>query len=132
MSRETIENILYGDKSALNSKLYQDVINTKGVIKAGTPEAEMARKYANGLLEKINPSSESIARFEQATKGISPFFMSPSDRVKVIKAQMELYKSNILEKEAFAVQDIFQKSVLKMRPNKFTSGTQTLSVVSEK
>ena len=131
LSRKTIESMLHGDKSAFNTKLYQDVIDSKGIIKAGTKEAEMASQYAKGLLEKINPSPESIARFEEATKGISPFFMSASDRVKVAKAQLELYKSNILEKEAYAVQDVFKKTVLKMRPNKVVTGTQTLAVVSE-
>ena len=91
----------------------------------------MAAKYAKGLLEKINPSPESVAQFEQATRGIRPFCMSVSDRIKVLKAQLELYKSNTLEKEAYAVQDVFKNAVIKHRPGMGISTIETISVVAE-
>ena len=131
LSRQTIENMLHGDKSAMNTKLYQDVIDANGIIKAGTPEAEMAVKYAQGLLEKINPSPESIAQFEEAVSGISPFCISASDRIKIAKAQLELYKSNTLEKEAYAVQDVFKNTTIKHRPGMGVSTIETVSVVAE-
>ena len=131
--RQTIENMISGDKSVMNTKLYQDVIDAKGVIKAGTLEAEMAARYVKGMLEKINPSPESIAQFEQAIEGINTnaFFMSSSDRVKIAKAQLELYKSNILEKEAYAIQDVFKNTTIKHRPNIGVSTTEAVFVAAE-
>ncbi len=116
LSKNIIENMTTGDKSVFNREFYQKVVDEQGIIKSGTQEAEMSAKYAQGLLEKINPSPESIAEFEEATKGINTIFVTPYERMKILKAQMKLYKSNILEKEAFAAQDKYMADVIKGRP----------------
>ena len=43
--------------------------------------------------------------------------MSCSDRAKLAKAQLELYKSNILEKEAYAIQDVYKKTNITNSPD---------------
>ena len=130
-SKETILNMTQGNKSALNRKLYQNVIDKQGTIKAGTQEAKMAAKYRQGLLEKINPSEENLAEFNEATKGIDGLCGSPADQMKLFKAQMKLYKSNILEKEAFKAQDKFTASVIKGRPTVVNDALMADSTIEE-
>lgn len=120
ISRELVDNMTIGDKSAFNREFYQEIVDKQGVIKTGTPEAEMAARYRQGLIEKINPSKESIAQFKEATKGLNTF--NPMHAVEIEKAKLELYRSNILEKEAFAAQDAFMADVVKMRPTIVNDG----------
>lgn len=116
ISSSMVENMTTGDKSAFNTEFYQKVVNEQGVIKSGTQQAEMSAKYAKGMLEKVNPNPETLAEFEEAVKGINTLFLTPFDKAKILKAQLKMYKSNILEKEAFGVQDKFTASVIKGRP----------------
>jgi len=128
ISHEVVKNMLYGDKSAFNREFYQQVIDSRGTISAGTSEAELAKQYAQGLIEKVNPKPEDIAAFNEACSGLNQF--NPFDQKKIQKAQLEMYKKNILEKEAFNVQDIFYNKNIKMRPGIITNNAEVLSAAN--
>ncbi len=130
LSKNTIENMTKGDKSVFNREFYQKLVDEQGVIKSGTQEADLSAKYVQGLLEKINPSPESIAEFREATKGINPIFATPAEKIKLMNAQLKLYKSNILEKEAFAAQDTYSASITKGRPT-IINDTVMINAITE-
>ena len=130
LSKSTIENMTKGDKSVFNREFYQKLVDEQGVIKSGTQEADLSAKYVQGLLEKINPSPESIAEFREATKGINPIFATPAEKIKLMNAQLKLYKSNILEKEAFAAQDTYSASITKGRPT-IINDTVMINAITE-
>ena len=131
LSPETVENMLHGDKSIFNREFYQQVIDSQGTIQAGTQEAAMSGKYAQGLLEKVHPSPESIAEYQEAIKNMPNLFgqpipLTPIDVIKLQKAQLALYKSNILEKGAYAAQDAYYQANVFMRPDIITTGSNVV------
>ena len=132
LSSSTLENMTSGDKSAFNRQFYQDVVDSQGTIQAGTKEADLAAQYAHGLLEKVNPRPEHIAQFERETRGITRFAanIDPSLRKRVLRAQMNLYKANILEKEAYAAQEAFQKANVLGRPGIVISNAEVIGSVT--
>ena len=116
LSKEVFENMTKGDRTAFNRKFYQDVVDSQGIIKAGTPEAEMAAKYSQGLLEKVNPSQESLDILNNALAKIDKNASLYAKSRQAAKAQNEFYRSNTLEKGAFAAQDKYVAEVVKGRP----------------
>jgi len=133
LSRNTYENMTTGDKSVFNREFYQNIVDSQGKIPAGSKQAELSAEYAQGLLEKINPRPEHIAQFEQETKGITGLSaaVDPFARAQVMKAQMNLYKANILEKEAYAAQEVFQKAVTNHRPGAVVSSAEVLGSITD-
>lgn len=129
LSPEAVENMIRGDKSALNREFYQQVVNENGAIKAGTQEAELSQQYAQGMLEKINPKAENVAAYEETVNGLN--MANPFDQMKAQKALLAFYKKNILEKEAYAAQDAFYNSNIKFRPNITTNNFEVLSAITD-
>lgn len=129
ISPETIENMVNGDKSVFNREFYQQIVDAKGTISAGTNEAELANQYAKGLIQKVKPSAEDTEFLNQACAGLNP--KKPFDQLKIQKAQHEMYKRNILEKEAFEAQDIFTKQNIRTRPGFIINNMEALSAFSD-
>ncbi|MBQ8460060.1 hypothetical protein IJ541_08165 [bacterium] len=130
LSPEVVDNMIRGDKSAFNREFYQQIVNSKGKISAGTQEADMAQQYANGLIEKIKPKAENVAAYNESISGLN--MSNIFDQMKAQKAMLEFYKKNILEQEAYAAQDVFYNSNIKLRPNITTNNLEVLSAITDK
>lgn len=116
---ETMDNILEGDGSALNSEFYKSVIKETGTIPKGTQEAAKAAEYAKGLVLKSDPATiQEMNEAVNMTNGI----------LNKQKVMLNEYKKNILEKEAYAAQDNFTKNVEVMRP---TIAGDNIRLISE-
>lgn len=119
INTDAMENILYGDGSALNTKFYESVMKETGTIANGTQEAAKAAEYAKWLVLKSDPTiAQEINEAVNAAKGI----------LNKSKVMLNEYKKNILEKEAYAAQDEFIKNVEVMRP---TVAGDCIRLVSE-
>ena len=102
-----MDSILTGDGSALNSELYNSVVKEAGKIAKGSEEAAKAAEYAKGLVLKSDPAT--AQQMNEAINAASGLFERQ-------KAFLNEYKKNILEKEAYAAQDLYAKNIESMRP----------------
>ena len=108
---DQVENMVFGDGSAFNSKLYEDVIKSKGMIAPNSVEAEKAAEYVNGAIEKVTKANETI---EALNKG-----------------DTTLYNQNILEAEAKTAEQAYQTDVLNMRPTTLNDNITTLAIAED-
>ena len=104
---DAMDNILHSDGSALNSEFYNSIIEKSGTIAKGTKEAAQAAEYANGLILKTDPAT--TQQMNEAIRAVNGTYNQQ-------KAMLNEYKKNILEKEAYAAQDLYTKDVVAMRP----------------
>lgn len=109
--KKQAENMILGDGSAFNSQIYEDVIANKGTIKYGTPEAEKAAEYLDGLTAKITDADKVAEQINNGNK--------------------TLYNENIIEQEAVEAEQTYQKEVLDMRPSTLTDDAAALTVVED-
>ncbi len=107
INTKTMNSILNGDGSALNSEFYKSIIEENGTIATGTQEAAKVAEYAKGFVSKSAP--ETIQEIKDAIS-------TANGIINEQKAMLNEYKKNILEKEAFAAQEEFAKNVEAMRP----------------
>lgn len=105
---EAMENILKENGSRLNSEFYESIIKETGTIAKGTQEAAKAREYATGMISKSDPVT--IQQTNEAINSANGLFNKQ-------KAMLNEYKKNILEKEAYAAQEVYVKNVENMRPS---------------
>ncbi len=132
LNKDIIDNMLFGDQSKFNGKLYQDVINSQGAVEAGSAQAAKASEYAKAFsVGKTNVDEQLVEELAQKydlkpSSGIVNFdqIFNPA---KYQKFQLELYKTNLLEKEAYTAQDIYKANVTKMRPGITTDAVMAAS-----
>ena len=122
VNTETMENILKGDGSALNSEFYESIIKETGTITKGTQEAAKAAEYAKGFVLKSDP-----ATIQEMNKAIN----AASGMLNKQKAMLKEYKKNILEKKAYAAQDEFAKNVEAMRPSATDNNIRLISELED-
>lgn len=101
------ENLINGDKSLFNSKFYESIIKEKGTIAAGTQEAKNVQTYMEGIMGKV---TSDIDKLNNLNIGI----LGPS--TKDMKEILKIYKQNPLETPAYNAQDLYTKTVLRLRP----------------
>jgi len=120
LSKEVLENVLYGDKSLFNEKIYDVIIKSKGMLQEGTSGAQLAEEYAKGFIQKANPDIEDIElinELELKLQNASTNSEKAYAQVELETAFSEIYENNILEKEAYSVQDSFYKENMRLNPD---------------
>ena len=120
---QTMDNILKGDGSALNSEFYENIIKESGAIVKGTQEAAKAAEYAKGLVLKSDPTT--IREMNEAVNAVNGMLNKQ-------KAMLNEYKKNILEKEAYTAQDQFVKNAESMRPTVAGDNIRLISGLEDK
>ena len=122
---ETAENMIFGDKSAFNEKLYKDVIDSQGVLSPESSEAINAQKYAKDFANgnQVDPKTVEQLVDKYGITSYDQMF----NTAKYRKFMLEAYKSKLVENEAYDAQGLFRKSVMRMRPNVITNGVFALS-----
>ncbi len=98
--REQVDNLLFGDGSKFNEKIYQDVISKQGMYEPGSAQAIKAEQYKAGWTEKATRAKEISQLLENG------------DREGCLK----VYFENILESEAKAAENLYKTKVVKGRP----------------
>ena len=111
------DNLLKGDGSLFNEKFYNDIIKAEGKIMPNTPEALKSQNYVDGWIAKVTTQIDEINNLGLA--------YTP-------KKMLEIYRKNVLEKEAFANQEIFKKDVITMRPGAIISNLEVQSLLNDK
>ena len=117
---EYAKNMVYGDKSAFNSKLYESVIQQQGTISAGTKEAANVQSYMEGIIAKVTSDVEKINNLKIGILGPS---------YQDMKKILEIYKQNPLETPAYNAQDLYTKEVLRFRPGSASEVLQLGSII---
>lgn len=121
--RRLSESIIANPEEVIGSEYFKEVINSSDSIKAGSQKAKLAKEYLDGYLEKLNDEKKIEALYVKAQAGeINPGELN--------NEALKIYKSNILEKEAFGVQEQFIKSTLKNRPDLGMVLAQEFSVMN--
>lgn len=113
--KEQVENMLFGDGSKFNEKIYQDVINKQGMYQPGSEQAIKAEQYMAGTMERATRAKE-IGEL-----------MQNGDRESMLKAYFE----NILESEAKTAENLYKTSVVKGRPTVVNDVVMADSVAEE-
>ena len=119
---EYARNMVHGDQSVFNTKFYETVLKENGIIPASSKEAVNTQTYIDGILAKVTSDVDKIRALKIGILG-----PSHSDMKKILK----IYKENPLENQAFQVQDIFTKEIIKLRPNIITSVLNAESAAAE-
>jgi len=98
--KNQVENMLFGDGSSFNEKIYQDVINKQGMYETSSSKAAKAAEYSTGIMEKATKAKEIGELLQNGNR----------------EAAMKLYFDNVLEHEARAAENIYKTQVVKGRP----------------
>ncbi len=102
--REVIDNMVNGDGSVFNSELYQKAIDTQGKIAEGSAEAAKANEYAASFLESNASRTERAAELAEKYAAQNPGMTAEEAAAKAFE---EVYKTDIMEAEAFAAQGAY-------------------------
>ena len=104
-----------------NERIYDAIIKSKGMLKEGTSGAQLAKEYAEGFIQKANPKIEDIElinELELKLQNASTNSEKAYAQVELETAFSEIYENNILEKEAYSVQDLFYNKNMRLNPDR--------------
>lgn len=127
--KETIENMTNGDMSVYNSQLYKEAVNSNSATYTAS-DIERVDSYLKGLEQKVHPDEEAIeAIFEKYGVTLTDKLLKTQ---KFLKAQMEAYRLNPLEDEAFTVQEAFKAEGLVTNTNIANDLASQLTLTEDK
>ncbi len=113
--KEQVDNMLFGDGSRFNEKIYQDVINKQGMYQAGSEQAAKASKYSAGIMEKATRAKEMSELLQKGDK----------------KGFLKVYFENVLESEAKTAENLYITNIVKGRPTVVNDAVMAGSVAEE-
>ncbi len=113
--KEQVDNLLFGDGSKFNEKIYQDVINKQGMYRPGSDQAIKAEQYMAGTMEKATRAKEIGELLQNGDK----------------EGMLKAYFENILESEAQTAENLYKTGVVKGRPTVVNDVVMADSVAEE-
>ena len=113
--KEQVDNLLFGDGSKFNEKIYQDVINKKGMYQPGSEQAIKAEQYMAGTMEKAVRAKELGELMQNGDK----------------ESMLKVYFENVLEHDAKTAENLYKTNVVKGRPTIFNDRIMVRSVTEE-
>ncbi len=121
--KNVVDNMTNGDKSVFNSELYQKMVDSNSTV----CDIQKVNSYIDGLEYKTTGMPKEVV--DQVLKkyqvtNTDALFKTTNYR----KAQLELYKINPLEKEAYAAQEQFVLDVLKNTPTVLNNAISELAI----
>ncbi len=98
--KEQVDNLLFGDGSKFNEKIYQDVINKQGMYQAGSEQAAKASEYSAGIMEQAKRAKEMGELWQNGDE----------------EGMLKIYFENVLENEAKTAENTYKANIVKGRP----------------
>ncbi len=117
----------------LNTKFYQKIIDSSEPINSSSSQAKRAHEYLEGLANKLEDGRKLEKLQKDLIQEVKNKKLDSKDFPKVFNNKLiDIYKSNPLEKEAYAAQDIYYDTVLKNRPGSINVISQAQSTTEKK
>ena len=127
------ENILLGDGSCVNTEFWQNVIDSNA---ASSAQAGNSAGYTSAFIQKATGEfDEKLVAQLMEKYGIEGGIEGMVGRTFRPRAysqfELELYKSNLLENEAYSAQELFNSQVVQGRPELLADSTQAVAAAEE-
>ena len=115
LSPEMVRNMASGDKSAFNQSFWDDVIKQNGGLSTSADDVAKAESYIKASFDRLSENTqlknEIYKKYgiTEDTIRVSQYpYGGANAKDTIQKANLEYYKANLLEQEAYAAGDAYQ------------------------